>query len=81
MLENIKWKLVSVVPIQKTEVTIPILPLPQITMRDLYLWGKKNKVIKRLPRKIKKQLYYCTNNKFARKACNIFTKIVNNWME
>lgn len=77
MLENIKWKLVSVVPIQKTEVTIPILP--QITMRDLYLWGKKNKVIKRLPRKIKKQLYYCTNNKFARKACNIFTKIVNEY--
>ena len=77
MLENIKWKLVSVVPIQKAEVTIPILP--QITMRDLYLWGKKNKVIKRLPRKIKKQLYYCTNNKFAGKAHSIFIKIVNEY--
>ena len=42
--------------------------MSKVTTRDLYLWGIKNGIIKKLPRKIKKRLYYGGSKKFEPKA-------------
>lgn len=82
MIENMKW--VAVYPPEVKEVQVLIIPqevkdaMGKVTTRDLYLWGRKNGVIKRLPRKVKKRLYYGKSIKYEPKAT---IACVNLWNE
>ena len=77
-----KW--VAVYPPEVKEVQVLIIPqevkdaMGKVTTRDLYIWGRKNGVIKRLPRKVKKRLYYGKSIKYEPKAT---IACVNLWNE
>lgn len=72
MIENMKWH--CSYPPETKQVKIIIIPddvkekMAQVTTKDLYVWGRKNGVIKRLPRKTKKRLYYGKSRKYEAKA-------------
>lgn len=85
MIENIKW--VAVYPPEVKKIQVLIIPqevkdaMGKVTTRDLYLWGRKNGVIKRLPRKIKKRLYYGASKKFEPKATIACFNLWNEYYE
>lgn len=77
-----KW--VAVYPPEVKKVQVLIIPqevkdaMGKVTTRDLYILGRKNGVIKRLPRKVKKRLYYGKSIKYEPKAT---IACVNLWNE
>ena len=85
MIENIKW--VASFPQERKVVKVTIIPkdvkeaMSKVTTRDLYVWGRKNGIIKRLPRKVKKRLYYGKSNKYEPKATIACIKIWNEYYE
>lgn len=84
-LSEMKWK-ASYPPEVKT-VKVVIIPndikekMAKVTTRDLYLWGRKNGVIKRLPRKTKKRLYYGKSMKYEVKATIACVTLWNEYYE
>lgn len=85
MIENMKW--VAVYPPEVKTVQVIIIPedvkeaMAKVTTRELYIWGRKNGVIKRLPRKIKKRLYYSKSNKYEPKASIACVNLWNEYWE
>lgn len=81
-LSEIKWH--CSYPHETVKVEVVIIPkdvkdrMAKVTTRDLYIWGRKNGVIKRLPRKVKKRLYYGKSIKYEPKAT---IACVNLWNE
>lgn len=80
MIEEKNFKVSYPPKVETFEVCIDSVleKMSEMTVRELYLWGIKNGAIKRLPRKTKKALYYVSlNNRYSRKACKAFIKIMD----
>ena len=87
MIANFKWRYYFPQEAEKKEVKFIIIPddvkekMSQVTTRDLYIWGRKHGIIKRLPRKTKKRLYYGKSKKYETKATIACVKIWNEYYE
>lgn len=82
-----KWKWKCSYQYKVKKVQILIIPddvkekMSQVTTRDLYIWGKKNGIINRLPRKTKKKLCYGKSVKYLQKANAALAKLWNEYYE
>lgn len=85
MIENMKW--IAVYPPKLKTAKVVIIPsevkesMAKVTTRELYLWGRKNHIIKRLPRKVKKRLYYGASKKYEEKASIACVNLWNKYYE
>lgn len=85
MIENMEWH--CSYPPETKKIKMVIIPddvkekMAKVTTRDLYLWGRNNGIIKRLPRKIKKRLYYGKSIKYEPKATIACINLWNEYYE